>query len=468
MWKLRRSIDVSRFGRLSILTLAVFALALSQTAFAKNGKTKESSEHYVFKVAVEKHLEEKLNKVLTEIAGEGNTIVIVSADVETDEKKWRSQAGKKSKALVLPGVPVKQDLGQSEEIIPTMVRRLEVTILLDIMLPETMTETVHDMAIAVIGYNPDRGDRLIIKTVNFRRKEFQWESMLFPPHLYYAIATVLAAIFLLSAALFLINPMKKLALKVTEEDIGGEGLPGGMKPEDITPLDVPEKTSREQADRDSPLPFDFVTERHIPDLAYLLKGRPEDIAVVANYLEPELSTMLIELYPPEVRAEVALHLSRTEDAGKEKVREVEESIRSRLDYVVGGVAKLTSVLNLTDKETQESVLSALEDKNPKVAARLRKRLKSFQDILRTLRPATLLAIIQQVDFTTFARVLKAEPEDLQQKIVGSLTEGASERLREELEYSRPFGTTRLKREKLNMLRILRRMAEAGLIEEEEL
>jgi hypothetical protein len=446
---------------------AVFTLALSQTAFAQKGKTKESSEHYVFKVAVEKHLEEKLNKVLAEIAGEGNTIVIVSADVETDEKKWRSQAGKKSKALVLPGVPVKQDLGQSEEIIPTMVRRLEVTILLDVTLPETMTETVHDMAIAVIGYNPDRGDRLIIKTVNFKREEFQWASMLHPPHLYYAIAILLAAVFLISAALFLMNPMKKLALNVTEEEIGEGGTTFALKPEDITPLDVPEKTSREQADRDTPAPFDFVREQHIRDLAYLLKGRPEDIAIVANYLEPELSTMLIELYPTEVRAEVALHLSRTEDAGKEKVREVEEAIRSRLDYVVGGVEKLVSVLNLTDPETQQSVLSALEEKNPKAAARLQKKLKSFQDILRTLRPATILALIQQVDFTTFARMLKAEPEDLQQKIVNSLTEGASERLREELEYSRPFGAARLKKEKLAMLRIIRRMAEAGLLEEEE-
>jgi flagellar motor switch protein FliG len=113
------------------------------------------------------------------------------------------------------------------------------------------------------------------------------------------------------------------------------------------------------------------------------------------------------------------------------------------------------------------VLSALEEKNPKAAARLQKKLKSFQDILRTLRPATILALIQQVDFTTFARVLKAETEDLQQKIVNSLTEGASERLREELEYSRPFGAARLKKEKLAMLRIIRRMAEAGLLEEEE-
>jgi flagellar motor switch protein FliG len=178
--------------------------------------------------------------------------------------------------------------------------------------------------------------------------------------------------------------------------------------------------------------------------------------------------MLLELYPPDVRGEVALHLSRTEDAGKEKVREVEEAIRSRLDYVVGGVEKLVSVLNLSDPETQQSVLGALEEKNPKAAARLQKKLKSFQDILRTLRPATILALIQQVDFTTFARVLKAEPEDLQQKIVNSLTEGASERLREELEYSRPFGAARLKREKLAVLRIIRRMSEAGLLEEEEL
>jgi hypothetical protein len=90
MWKLRRSIDVSRFGRLSILTLAVFALALSQTAFAKNGKTKESSEHYVFKVAVEKHLEEKLNKVLTEIAGEGNTIFPGCRSSRTSARARRS------------------------------------------------------------------------------------------------------------------------------------------------------------------------------------------------------------------------------------------------------------------------------------------------------------------------------------------------------------------------------------------
>lgn len=444
---------------------------------------KASSEDYAYKIAVETHLEQRLSAVLTEIAGSRHIIVIVNADVSTGKGSSGARSAvttrrqKNTNALVLPGVPVKKEIGKgtvSEErailSIPSVVRRLEVSILMDNDISESLNELVHDVAISVIGYNPDRGDRLTIKRIEFGNKGFKWASLFYPPHLYWVITIIVGGLFLISAAIFFKNPFSTLgdALRALKREPSHGGLPDSLEVTTRSLSQSPIAGGGEMVDGGQPLPFSFLEEQHIPDLAFLLAESPgEDIAIIVNYLNPVLSARLLESFPVETQAKVALLLRNTGEASAEKVKSIEDSVKSRLDYVLGGDNKVVSILNLTDSDTREDVLEVMEKEEAASTEHLRRKLKTFESIIRAMKPGGIQALFRQLDPTMFARILKSSSADLQKKVMESLSEGAVERLQEEIDLSPPFKAERLKKEKQNVVAIVLRMAGAGILEEDD-
>ncbi len=462
-------------SRLKLIGSALTVCALVLMRPAPGAAISETSDEYSFKITVETHLGEHLKSVLTDIAGSDDIIVIVNAEVETD-KKSKKKKRKKPQGLVLPGVPVKKEIGKSADeamAIASMVRRLEVEILVDNDISESLTQLAHDIAISVIGYDPDRGDRLTIRRIEFGNKGFKWASMFYPPHLYWLVTLIAGGFFLVSAAMFFMDPFKKLPpavgnvnwdviLKNPENKMFGGGPAGA-------PAAARTAKAETMAGSGDPLPFGFIKDGHVPDLAFLLSESPAgDIAIVANYLEPDLSAGLLESFPPETYAEVVLKLKDTAEAGPERVKALEESIRERLDYVVGGDDKLASVLNLAEGEVRDKVLQKLEEEDPEAVARLRPKIKTFESMLRSMKPNVLQALFRQLDTTVFARVLKSSSADIQTRVLESLSEGAAELLREEMELSRPLSAARLKKEKQNIAATVMRMASVGVIEEEDI
>lgn len=463
-------------SRLKLIGLALTACALVLMRPVPGAAISETSDEYSFKIQVESHLEQHLKSVLTDIAGSDDIIVIVNAEVETDKKNKSSKKRKKPQGLVLPGVPVKKEIGKTADegiIISSVVRRLEVRILVDNDIPESLTELAHDIAISVIGYDPDRGDMLTIKRIEFGNKGFKWASLFYPPHLYWLVTLIVGGFFLVAAAMFFMDPFKKLPpamgnvnwdviLKNPDNPVFGRGMAGA-------PTAALTARAETVAGGDAPLPFSFINDVHIPELAFLLSKNPAgDIAIVANYLRPDLSVMLLESFPPEIQAEVVLKLKDTAEADPEQVKALEESVKERLDYVVGGDDKLASVLNLAEGEVRDKVLQKLEEEDPQASARLRPKLKTFESMLRSMKPHALQALFRQLDATVLARVLKSSSADIQTRVLESLSEGAAELLREEMELSRPLSAVRLKKEKHSIAATVLRLASAGVIEEEDI
>ena len=214
------------------------------------------------------------------------------------------------------------------------------------------------------------------------------------------------------------------------------------------------------------LPFSFVKERDIPSLAFLLKDKtPQDIAIVANYLDPAVAMRLLDLFPKDRQVEVALVLGK-EEINMEKVHALEETIKTRLAFVVGGENKLITLLDMTNEDVREKVMKKFEATDAQTAARLKQRIKSLETILAELPALGIQTLYRNIDAALFAQVLKSLPAEVQQKVISSLSAGAAERLKQEMELSRPLSTVRLRREKQNLMVLVRRLISEGLVEVE--
>ena len=209
-----------------------------------------------------------------------------------------------------------------------------------------------------------------------------------------------------------------------------------------------------------------IRERDIQSLAFLLKDTTaQDIAIAINYLDPAIGMRLLDLFPKEKQVEVALILGH-EEINREKVHALEEMVKSRLTYVVGGENKLLALLDMTSEDVRDKIVKTLETKDAQTATRLKSKIKSLESIIRELPALGIQTLYRNIDATLFAQILKASPEDIRQKVIASLSAGAAERLKEEMELSRPLSGVRLRREKQNLMVLVRRLISEGLVEVE--
>lgn len=456
-----------------MVLLALVLVGAAPASFA------EVNDDYALKISLENQLERKLKQVIVEITGTDKVVIFVNAELVSKGGGDRGRIEKKADALVLPGVPAKKEFGagQSAELMlpgsgKFSVNKIVLSIWIDKSVPGSIVDLIQDIAKNVIGFNQGRGDVIDVKRVDFEAKGFL-SAVFSVPNLYWLILTIVGGFMMVMVGLFFRAPLKQVVPALKEIDWGAiRGTGGGAGTvERTTTFEreiIAERTPQEPAagPQDTALPFSFVRERDIPGLAFLLRERPpQDAAIVANYLDPSLATRFLDRFPKERQVEIGVILGR-EEVGADKVQALEDLVKSKLAYVVGGETKLLSLLDLTTDEVRDKVVTTLEARDAQAAARLKQRIKSLETILHEIPALGIQTILRNVEITLFARVLKTLPEDLRQKVLSAVSAGAAERLQEEMTLSRPLSTARLRREKQNLMVTVRRLISEGLIEME--
>src|SRR5690606_5178425 len=196
---------------------------------------------------------------------------------------------------------------------------------------------------------------------------------------------------------------------------------------------------------------------------------PQTIALIIAHLHPDQAGAILSALPPERQVEVARRLATLDRTSPEVLEEIEQSLERRLasfvrqEYTaVGGIEVAVEVLNRVDRQTERTILDALEEQDPELAEEIKKRMFIFEDIV-TLDNRSLRKVIAEVDMALWALALKTASEDVTERIYQNMSKRAAEILREEME---DLGTVRLRAVEEAQQRIvatLRRLEEMGEI-----
>src|SRR5690348_8204386 len=95
-------------------------------------------------------------------------------------------------------------------------------------------------------------------------------------------------------------------------------------------------------------PFSYINEETVKRLSYLFILRKEEpwlIAVVASYLRPDYARQMISALPVEMQAKVALEALTLRQVTREQVIAIDQDIRENVEFVVGGMERLTAMLD---------------------------------------------------------------------------------------------------------------------------
>jgi hypothetical protein len=457
----------------------------------------ETGTEYTYKIAIERHLEDRLKTVLRDVAKGWSIVVVVNAEVRAEAKELAKKRKGKDKKQLLPGVPVREEMTpgtKAPTISPAdasvLIKSLDITVLVDSAAPDGVLETIHDLAISVAGYNPDRGDRLEVRRVDFLTQE-NFFSLINPTNIIIFAISVVGIVFLSAAALFFLNPFRSLSVVLKNVDwdsIRGQdrrrdpnraprpapGVPGAGPAVPGQPQAViagrPQNSGAaalgaKQAERKGR--FSFVDQENIHEVAYLLsEADAEDISIALSYIGPELSTRLLAHFPVETQAKAAAYLSEAREMDHNRVDSLEKSLKERLEYVVGGHEHLATILDLADDEVRERTIESVEQRDVDTALKIRKKVKSVESVARDLSKKDLQTLIRRLDISIFARVLNTLPGDVKAKALEALEGGGAELLEEELKFAGTFPPDRLRLEKRAIIQVYRELLEAGEIQEE--
>ncbi len=128
----------------------------------------------------------------------------------------------------------------------------------------------------------------------------------------------------------------------------------------------------------------------------------------------------------------------------------------------GGVRVVADLLNGIDKEMSKSLLARLEERNAQLGAAIRKKMFSFEDLIR-LASADLQRVLREVDSANLAVSMKSASEPLKEKIYQSISKRAAESLRDEISMLGPVRLKDVEVAQDAIIQVVRRLEEEGAI-----
>jgi hypothetical protein len=445
---------------------ALLFLCLTLAAGALFADGSLDTERLNLEMRMQQRVEEALGKILPS----GQFVVVIRIDPVAPPK----QEGREGDAFFLPGVPVRRSVDGTGEKIQNLVdtlkpdaamfqrfiRRIMVTLVIDKDLPDDTVAKVRDLTRQMMGLDAGRGDSLDIQRTAFNKPA--GESMT-PNGIqrvqrelksYWILIALALIIFCIGVFfLFMFGPLRDFLNKFVavlptlkpEEQSRMSRQPAfdpSMFPFMPQPFQLPNNggpnsnfsgSLQVENPNKTTLPFGFIREDHLANLAILLsRETPEKAAVVLGYLPPEWISRVLGRLDQSMQSEVAANLATTRQLLPEQVEDIEQDLRRRLDYLVGGPERIIAVYESLEPEAQRRMLDNLKETRPDLAEDLRARTMLFED-LEKLEPGALKSLLREVDLQTLVLALRGVADTLKEKVLEHMTQGKAQIVREELD-----------------------------------
>ncbi len=217
-------------------------------------------------------------------------------------------------------------------------------------------------------------------------------------------------------------------------------------------------------------PFDFARKADAAQLLNFIQNEhPQTISLIMAHLHPDQAGIILSSLPPDRQVEVAKRMATLDRTAPEVLREVEATLEKRLASLVreeftsiGGIDVAVDVLNRVDRQTERTIMEALEEEDPDLAEEIRLRMFVFEDIV-TLDDRSIQKVIAEIDTPTWALALKTASEHVAQRIFQNMSKRAGEILREEIEYLGPVRLRDVEDAQQRIVATCRRLDETGEI-----
>ena len=205
------------------------------------------------------------------------------------------------------------------------------------------------------------------------------------------------------------------------------------------------------------------------NLVGIIQGEhPQTIALVLSYLPHEKAAEVLKLLSDEVKVDIALRIVKIGQVDIDVVNELDKVIKKEISKIGGstkkfdGIEILANILNAVDGNTEESVLSHIEEEDDSLAEMVRQKMFVFEDLLQ-VENRNFRDILQNVDNQVLIKALKTTSDEMKNKIFSNLSERASEMLKEDMEVMGPVKLSEVEEAQQEIIKTAKRLESEGKI-----
>lgn len=202
---------------------------------------------------------------------------------------------------------------------------------------------------------------------------------------------------------------------------------------------------------------------------FLVNEHPQTVAVILAHLEPEKKGEVLKRLPDALQAEVVLRMANLDHVAPELIAEIDAVLKKELSSMstveqaaLGGVQPVAEMLNVMDKNTETSIMSRLEEKDPLLAEEIRKLMFVFDDISK-IDDRGIQVLLKEVPNDKLLLALKTAAEEIKNKFFKNLSQRAAEMLREDLSNMGPSRLSDVEGAQQEIVNAARRLEAEGKI-----
>jgi flagellar motor switch protein FliG len=197
--------------------------------------------------------------------------------------------------------------------------------------------------------------------------------------------------------------------------------------------------------------------------------QPQTVALILSSLEAARVSAVLERMPDRQRADILRRMASIDAVAPEVLHEIASALSAELRALfAGGMRKVNGkaialeVLRRCPLQQQGEVIQEIERDNAPLAAELRGRLFTFED-LKKLADRDLQTLLREIDNSKLTVALKGASAEVRQKFLQNLSQRAAQMLEDDLGAMGPVKLSTVEAAQGEIARIAQEAAQAGRI-----
>ncbi|MDR1111898.1 MAG: flagellar motor switch protein FliG [Deltaproteobacteria bacterium] len=223
-------------------------------------------------------------------------------------------------------------------------------------------------------------------------------------------------------------------------------------------------------DVNSPVPFSNIKNIDAKALGNFIRNEhPQTIALVLAHIDPGKSAQIISEFPEPLQQDVMLRIADLDSVPISVLDEVEQVLREEIKAQgpvggrpAGGSSTVAEILNQVDQNTENAILTKLEEERSDLANEVRKLMFVFEDLIN-VDDRSIRTILKEVNNDELTMAMKSASPAMQEKIFSNLSERAADMIREDLEAMGPTRLADVEKSQQAILRAAKKLEAEGKI-----
>lgn len=176
---------------------------------------------------------------------------------------------------------------------------------------------------------------------------------------------------------------------------------------------------------------------------YLKNEYPQTVAVVMSKITPDHTARVLSQLPENFALEVMQRMLRMETVQKEVLDDLEKTLRNEFMSNLARTNRqdaheqMAEVFNNLDRNAEARFMSALEERSPEAAEKIKSLMFTFED-LKSLDPSSVQTLLRNLDKDSIPKALKGAPPEIQTLFFDNMSSRAAKILKEDMEAMGPI------------------------------